>query len=519
MTLRFNLAIRFSLLFLICLAVTTRLPAQETASAPETKSFPEVFEPTWESLGKTNNQPEWLQDAKLGIYFHWGPYCVPAFRTEWYPRFMHLKKPPRWGRGVQEYHKTTFGDPSEFGYHDFFPQFTCEKFDPADWAELFESAGAKFAGPVAQHHDGFSMWASQANPNNAKQKGPKRDILGDLFRELKKRDLKTIATFHHSFTGQRERGGQIGDRALSYYPYKDDFFTSSDDPQLRKLYGNLPADEFNEYWLQLVKEVVSEYSPDIIWFDSWLDVIPEEYVQRMAAYHYNAGAARDQDVILACKQQDMPDNTRILDIEQGGMKDLPEKVWMTDVTLSTNSWSYVQGQKYKPTELLVRNMVDVWSKRGVVLLNISPRADGVIIEEQRDRLRGLGKWMDIYGEAVYGTRPHTMFGYGEAAIKDGSHGGQAATIKYSASDIRFTRSVDGKTIYVFLLGQPEAGSTLTIKHLDKDAGDDFAIESVTQMGTDAACDWDFTGGVLTVPAPKPSEITEITTVFCVKLKN
>ncbi|MEM6468821.1 MAG: alpha-L-fucosidase [Planctomycetota bacterium] len=505
--------------FLVCTASPIRVSAQ-TENNPESfapKVFPEVFESTWESLESTNNHPEWFQDAKLGIYFHWGPYCVPAFQSEWYPRFMHLENPPRWGAGIKEHHQETYGDPSEFGYHDFFPKFTCEKFDPDEWAELFSVAGAKFAGPVAQHHDGFSMWASDVNPNSVIRKGPKRDILGELFESLRAKDLKTIATFHHSFTGQRQRDGEPEGRSLSYYPYKPEYFTSSDDPELRKLYGNLTDDEFNDYWLQLVQEVVGKYSPDIIWFDSWLDVIPDNYVRRMASYHYNAGASRGQEVVLACKQDDMPDSTRVLDIEQGGMKGLPDRVWMTDVTLSFKSWSYIEGQTYKPLPLLVRNMIDVWSKRGVVLLNISPRADGVIVQEQRDRLIGLGGWLETYGEAVYGTRPHVMFGYGEAKIKDGSHGGQAATIKYSASDIRFTRSKDGKTVFVFLLGQPAAGSQIQIQHLNEGGESGFGIKNVSFLGIDEVCDWKFANGTLTMPAPKPSPLNEIATVLRVDL--
>lgn len=483
------------------------------------KQYPPVYTPDWESLSKHGSAPEWLDDAKLGIYFHWGPYSVPAYRTEWYPRWMHIAKPANWGAGTMEYHEKNYGPIEEFGYHHFIPMFTAEKFDAEKWADLFQSAGARFAGPVAQHHDGFSMWDSNVNPNNAAAEGPKRDITGELLAALRDRGMKTITTFHHSFTGQRQRDGQPkGERALSYYRYDKDLFTSSEDPKLRKLYGNMPEEEFNEYWLSLVQEVVDKYSPDMIWFDSWLDVIPEEYRQRMAAHHFNAGEHRDQEVALICKQQDMPDELRVLDIEQGGMKDMPDRLWMTDVTLSSSGWCYVQNQKYKPVDLLIRNMIDVWSKRGVVLLNISPRADGVIPDEQLDRLEGLGAWMKKYGEAIYGTRAHSVFGYGEAAIRDGSHGGQAATIKYSEKDVRFTRSADGKTIYVFLLGQPKDGSQIAIKHLANSEGVQPVIDEVAYLGDGSQCEWTFENDVLNFVAPKPTDANEIATVFEVKLK-
>ncbi len=156
-------------------------------------------------------------------------------------------------------------------------------------------------------------------------------------------------------------------------------------------------------------------------------------------------------------------------------------------------------------------MIDVWSKRGVVLLNVSPKSNGVIIEEQRSILRGLGEWMKTYGEAVYQTRPHTVFGYGDAKIKEGHFGGQAATIKFSAKDIRFTRSIDGKSVYVFLLGQPEAGATIAVKHLA-----DLAVADVSVLGGDK-CQWKQADGLLNIVAPAASKTNEIATVFKVQL--
>lgn len=485
------------------------------------QQYPRVYQPNWESLAKHGSAPEWLDDAKLGIYFHWGPYSVPAFRTEWYPRLMHFDDHKRWGDLFKKHHEETHGPIDKFGYHHFIPMFKGEHFDPQEWADLFQSAGAKFAGPVAQHHDGFSMWDSQVNPNNAKAEGPQRDITGELLEAIRQRGMKTIATFHHSFTGQRNGKDKAtrpkGRMRKSYYPYDENLFTSTEDPKLRKLYGNLPEVEFNEYWLNIVQEVVDKYQPDLIWFDSWLDIIPETYRQRMAAHHFNAAAARDSEVALICKQQDMPDALRVLDIEQGGLKETPDRLWMTDITVSLNGWCYVNDQTYKPADLLVRNMIDVWSKRGVVLLNISPKANGIIVQEQRDVLKALGQWMSVYGEAVYGTRPHTVFGYGEAEIQEGRFGGQSATINYSVKDVRFTRSRDGKTIFVFLLGQPKAREAIAVKRLN-DGAADFAIKEVTQIGSAEACQWSYKDGVLNLVAPQPTPVNEIATVFKVQLK-
>jgi alpha-L-fucosidase len=154
------------------------------------------FEPTWESLKKHNEAPDWFRDDKFGIYFHWGVYSVPAFGNEWYPRNMYIKTSPEY-----KHHVATYGDPTNFGYPDFVPMFKAEKFNADDWAELFQKAGARFAGPVAEHHDGFAMWDSALTPWNAADMGPKRDLVGELEKAIRKRGMRFVATFHHERNG------------------------------------------------------------------------------------------------------------------------------------------------------------------------------------------------------------------------------------------------------------------------------------------------------------------------------
>ena len=146
------------------------------------------YEPNWESLAEVNESPEWFRDAKFGIYFHWAPYSVPAYGNEHYPRTMYGhpsgKKPEpskqrnyMLGVGFQtfrehEFHIRHFGQPKDFEYHDLFPMFTAEHCDADEWADLFVKAGAKFAGPVAMHHDGYALWDSEITPWNAARIGP-----------------------------------------------------------------------------------------------------------------------------------------------------------------------------------------------------------------------------------------------------------------------------------------------------------------------------------------------------------
>lgn len=472
------------------------------------------YEPTWESLSRHNQAPEWFTDAKLGIYFHWGVYSVPAYGSEWYPRRMYQNDGE-----VAKYHRETFGAPEEFNYHDFVPMFKAEKFDAADWVQLFKNAGAKFSGPVAQHHDGFAMWASAANPWNVKDKGPKRDITGELTKELRDNDLKLITTFHHARHLQRYKNKpeQWGGWH-SHFVYNPKFATSSEDPELRKLYGNMDEAEWDEYWFKQLKEVIDQYNPDIIWFDAWLNMIPENNRQKFAAYYLNEAKKKNQEVVIAYKQNDMPLSVGVKDIEQGGKKELAESVWLTDVTISYGSWCFTNGQTYKDAGLVVRNMIDVWSKNGVVLLNVSPKADGSIPQEQRDCLNEIGDWMKTYGEAVYDTRPWTIYGFGSANALDGKHEGQSATTKYSASDIRFTRTKDNNSIFIFFLGKPKVGEEIEIEWFKGESHPvPSPIKKITEMSSGKLVEWrDIESSFfLTIP---DAPMNELATVFKIELE-
>lgn len=485
--------------------------------APETEN---KFEETWVSLSTIEREPEWFKDAKFGIYFHWGVYSVPAYSSEWYPRWMYAPGRKGWGGEVFEHHKNTFGPVSQFNYHDFIPMFTGEHFDAREWADLFKRSGARFAGPVAQHHDGFAMWASKLNPWNAKDMGPKKDILGELFAELKKNDMKTIATFHHERLLQRyakdtaqwaQNTPDPGDD--SHFPYHPDYITSTTDPKLRLLYGNIPEAEFYEYWLGQTNEVVDNYAPDVIWFDSWLDRVPENYRQKMVAHHFNTAVSRGQKPVVAYKQEDLPANVGILDIEQGGKTEISGDYWLTDITLSHNSWCYVNGQTYKDPALVIRNMIDVWSKKGIVLLNISPRADGIINDAQRSILTAIGKWIGKHQEAVYETRAFSTYGYGEAAFKKGDFGGQSATTAYNERDIRFTQSKDGKRLYVYSLGQPAPNSPMEIR-----PAIEGKVKRVSVVGSEADLKWSVAANKLTFHTPETADMDPLATVFRVEFE-
>jgi len=427
-------------------------------------SAPKAVEPTeliwsksWASLPDRAVAPEWFRDAKLGIYCHWGVYSVPAKFSEWYPRFMFDTNSP-----VYAYHTQKYGDPTVFPYHKLVPLFTAEKFNAVEWADVYKASGAQFAGMVTEHHDGFSMWASKLTPWNVKDCGPKRDTLGELSKEIKARDMKLITTFHHARNLQRNAGPNNGGGYDSHYIYDKRFATASDDPVLQKLYGNMETNAFYTMWFGKLKEVIDNYNPDIVWFDSWLNLIPEPDRIKFCAYYLEQAKARNKEVVIACKQNDLPETVMVKDIEQGGHSEIYPKAWMTDDTICFESWAYSVDDKVKPASMVLHSLIDIVSKNGCLLLNMAPRADGSIPDEQKKCLRELGAWLKVYGEAIYATRPWLVPGYGPTQPKPNPHGGVSTVNYYTAADYRFTMAKDGSAVYLIVLGKPAAGTELPL---------------------------------------------------------
>lgn len=427
-----------AILLVCCLILAVSISAQAV----------DKYTPDWQSLSK-HSVPQWFKDAKYGIYFHWGVYCVPAFGNEWYPRNMHIKDSPEY-----KYHLENFGEPSEFGYHDFVPMFKAQKFDADEWAELFAKSGARFAGPVAEHHDGFAMWDSELTPWNAKDKGPKRDIAGELEKAIRKRGMRFIMTFHHA-------------RNQGHYPRVEGWPTTSDDPELQMLYGNMARDKFLELWKGKLIEVIDKYQPDIMWFDSCLDEIPEKIRMEYLAYYFNKAEQWNKEVVVTYKQQDLPREVGVEDFEKGRANHITEYPWLTDDTISWGSWCYTKGLEIKTTETVLHTLIDIVSKNGVLLLNISPRDDGVIPDVQKKVLIELGEWLKINGQAIYDTRPWHTFGEGPTRLEKGGH--FVGRLDYTPEDIRYTQSKDGSILYAIMLGWPKDKHSITFSSVGIDS--------------------------------------------------
>jgi len=453
------------------------------------------YQPTWNSL-KNHATPQWLKDGKFGIYTHWGIYAVPAQGPNgtWYAHNLYNKPDGQ----ERKYHESTYGPLEKFGYKDFIPMFTAEKFNADEWAELFKKAGARFAGPVAEHHDGFAMWDTKYSEWNAARMGPKRDVVGELAKAIKKNDMKFVTAFHHA-------------EAWFYFPTWDKRYDSGD-PKYSGLYGPiheqgaLPDKAFLDKWKGKIVEVIDKYDPDFIWFDFGLRLVTDSYKQDMLAYYYNHALTQNKEVVVTYKSNDLPPGAGLLDWEMGQEPELTYYDWITDTSIDDGQgWGYVKGLGFKSVNNLVDNLVDRVSKNGYLLLNIGPKPDGSIPEEAKERLLGMGKWLEINGEAIYGTTTWGIAAEGPTKLEkpDGNGFNEKNDLLFTAEDIRFT--VKDNNLYATVLDWP--GEKVLIKSLAP-KGNTWAglypseIASVTMLGDNKELKWEISKNGMSIETPK-----------------
>ena len=450
------------------------------------------FSADWQSL-QQYRVPAWYEDAKFGIFIHWGVYSVPAFESEWYPRNMYQP-----GSAVWQHHRTVYGPQDQFGYKDFIPQFRAEKFNAGAWMELFEKAGAKFVMPVAEHHDGFAMYDSALSKWTAAKMGPKRDIIGELAEAARQRGMVFGVSSHRAehwffFDGGRRFPSDVSD------PQFDDFYgpaqpgpkdtNASDSPEA-------PDQAFLDDWLKRTCEIVDKYQPKIVWFDWWIHHQAfKTHLQKFGAYYYNKAAQWGEGVAINYKLTAYEEGSAVFDIERGQSTDIRPLFWQTDTAVSKNSWGYITHHDYKAPESIIGDLVDIVSKNGALLLNIGPKPDGTIPEGDEKILLAIGEWLKENGEAIYGTRPWRIYGEGPTRIVEGTFN-DVKRQPFTSEDIRFTAK-DG-ALYATVMARP-ANGTVTVRALS--SWSTFypgEIRSVTLLETGAPLQWSRNGGGLTV---------------------
>ena len=436
------------------------------------------FTPDWQTLAAGYHEPDWYKDAKFGIFIHWGVYSLPAFGSEWYPRMMYIEGSPENKHQVEVY-----GPLTQFGYKDFIPRFKAERYDPQAWAKLFAASGAKYVVPVFEHHDGFQMYDSALSDWTAVKMGPHRDLAGELAKAVRAEGLYLGASSHRVEHDWFLEGGR-------------DFASDVNDPKYASLYGpahkrtlqnkgaldqdwTFASPAYLNDWLARSAEIVEKYHPDLVYFDWWIgqpSVRP--YLAKFAAFYYDESTRRGTQGVINYKDFAMEEGSGTLDIERGQLENTRKLYWQTDTSVSNKSWGYIENDTYKTPQTIVDQLVDIVSKNGNLLLNIGPRADGTIPVGIQQVLLRVGGWLKVNGEAIYGTRPWTIYGEGPTKVVAGTFH-DADTKAYTPEDFRFTTR--GGFLYATELGWPASGQT-TIHALGTQATN-ATVKSVELLGS------------------------------------
>jgi alpha-L-fucosidase len=439
------------------------------------------WQPTDASLAEheTVASPKWFAQAKFGIFTHWGLYTVPEWGNEWYSRNMYIQGYPE-----HEHQRDVMGGFTDHGYKSFITRFTAPRFDPDAWLDAFTDAGARYYFPVAEHHDGFQMYRTRLSHWNAYEKGPKRDVIGELRRSTLAHGLHFALSNHRAehwwfmshgmeFDSDIRREAEAGQKrwlaahpgaSLKDVPYRglqhgSFYWPAMPEPQDEQDMRSKPTPtaEYLEDWLLRVCELIDSYHPNMLYFDWWMGHEAfRPYVRLMAAYYYNRAEQWHQHVSICFKDNCLPWGAGTVDVERGGFQSAQPFVWQTDTSITRTSWCYCKGLDYKPAGELLRVLLDTVSKNGNLLLNVGPRADGSLGSEEKAILSRIGTWMHANGQAVYGTRPWRITQEGPTGAGGGAF--NEDTIHYGPHDVRFTTKHD--TIYAIFLA-PGTESELT----------------------------------------------------------
>lgn len=347
------------------------------------------YKPEWNSLDK-RPIPEWWTEAKFGIFIHWGLYSVPAYAPikevegvyekyaeHYYNRLLTGNKL------FVDFHRKHYG--ANFTYADFAPMFKAEYFNPAEWAELFKEAGAKYVVLTSKHHDGFCLWPSSQTPQwNSVAMGPHVDIIDTLSRSV------------------RDAGLHFG----LYYSLLE---------WANPLYSKQTMDQWvNTHMVPQLKELVNNYKPEIIFADGEWDYDSKTFQsEKFLAWLFNESPVKKTIVVndrwgkeTRSKHGDYYTTEYDLVHDNSGIGDKADHPWEESRGIGT-SYGYNRFEttdNYMSSKALIRMLVDKVSNGGNFLLNVGPDATGMIPVVMQERLLDIGKWLKINGESIYGSK-------------------------------------------------------------------------------------------------------------------
>ena len=485
------------------------------------------FEATWESL-QQYEVPEWFRDAKFGMWTHWGPQCQPE-RGDWYSKGMYHEGSRQYNEHIKQY-----GHPSEFGFKDVINEWKAEKWDPEAIVELYKNTGAKYFVALANHHDNMDLWDSKYQPWNSVNMGPERDVIGEYEKAVRKNGLRFGVTFHAAHAWLFHESARLADTIgpKKGIPYdgrllKEDGkgkWWDGYDPQDLYAQDHAPSPEtnihINWHWTNIggvtfpdrkfveniynrTLDLVNRYKPDLLYFDDTaLPLYPiSDGSLKTVAHHYNSSMewnnGKNEAVVTGkVLTEDYQKNAIIWDIEKGTPNEIQENPWQ--VCTCIGSWHYdidvYNKNRYKNAERVIRQLIDVVSKNGNLLLNIPMRGDGSFDDKALTIVENIGKWMAVNSEGIYTTRPWKVFGEGpdaETYVALNAQGFNEGRINnYTEKEIRYTSK--GKTIYAYVMGHNQ--DVFTLKSFDKKDN----VKSVTCLGSTEKIQWKKTNNGLEI---------------------
>lgn len=436
------------------------------------------FKDNWESLSQFT-VPSWYRQKRFGIFIHWGVYSVPSCENEWYPRLMYKK-----GTKSNLFHSKKYG--MDFEYSSLAKSFKPEKFNAEEWAELFKKSGAGYIMPVGEHHDGIKMYKSELNRWNMFELNG-RDYMAELHEACDKADLGFMMSNHRAehfwfFNGARK-----------YYPDSEvcrGINTDLYGPAFMPDSGNIDktdkeifaTEEYLRDWLATACEMIDRNRPIAVYFDWWIHKDEfRPYLKKFLAYYYNRGLEWGKEVAVFYKWGAVFDGCAIFDVERGQIDGVSRELWQNDTSIGKRSWGYTNDNDFKTSGEIIRNMIEVVAKNGCYMLNVGPKPDGTICDDEKKVLLDIGEWLKTNGDAIYGSYPFEVCPTEGKKRRNGAfHENQ----KYSKKDFCFTAKA-GK-IYIFPMGK-QIPQKLTVKSLRRsnEHGIRYEINSVKVLGTNS----------------------------------
>ena len=489
---------------------------------------PGPFAGTRESLA-AYQVPGWLNDAKFGIWAHWGPQSA-AEQGDWYARNIYIQ-----GSRQNLYHVQHYGHPSKFGFKDIVPTWTGDKFDPDYLMSLYKKAGAKYFVSMGVHHDNFDMWDSKYHSWNAAKMGIKRDVVGLWRKAAQENGLRFGVSDHLWISYKWFAVSHLADTTgpLAGVPY------DGADPRWAELYHDYTSSDFvpaekvawddtgipeswRREWFNRIQDLYSRYQPDMLYIDGPIPF--EEWGLGLVADYYNRDAARHGgavDVVYTSKRrEDCATGTCALDVERGVVESIWPRPWQTDTCIG--NWHYYRDFPYKTPKRVVDMLVDIVSRNGNLLLNFPLPNSGMLDDRELAVLDGITKWMAVNSEAIYSTRPWKIFGAGPSTTASATPPPRPSTPgapstppppaafnerdrqDMTEADVRFTTK--GQTLYAFVMGVP--GETAVIAPLGSSSAVAMGkITNVELLGAPGKLEWTQDSDALRVklPAQKPSD--------------